>query len=90
MLVLPGSLSLATFSRNVSGSERNAMVTDFEPFTNYGCYVSARTSIGEGNTSDAVFQTTDEFSKLGTAQWNLRIWTLKIRDTIEQRTVPVM
>lgn len=47
------------------GSELNATVTGLIPFTIYGCFVSANTSVGEGNASATVFQTTDEFSKFG-------------------------
>ena len=51
------------FTSMVFGYELNATVTGFVPFTNYGCYVTANTSIGEGNRSATVFQTTDEFSE---------------------------
>ena len=63
MYFLPTAPSL-TFTATVQGSELNATVSGLEAFTNYGCYVSANTSIGEGNTSAITFQTTDEFSKL--------------------------
>ena len=63
MLALPTSLYFQTFTSTVYGTELNATVTGLTPFTNYGCYVSANTTIGEGNNSFSVFQTTDEYSK---------------------------
>ena len=62
MQVLPTSLYSSTFTRTVYGTELNATVGGLTPFTTYGCYVSANTSIGEGNIT-SVFQTTDEYSK---------------------------
>ena len=55
--------STPTFTSSAGGEELNATVTGLTPFSNYGCYVSANTSIGEGDSSSPVFQTTDEFSK---------------------------
>ena len=60
MLLLPNS---PTFTSTVYGSELNATVMGFAPFTDYGCYVTANTTVGEGNSSEAAFQTTDESSK---------------------------
>lgn len=53
----------ATFTGTVQGSDMAATLTGFTPFTNYGCQVSANTSVGEGMTSDTEFQTTDEYSE---------------------------
>ena len=63
-----GGLLLQSFS-TADGDTLNATVTGLTPFSSYGCYVSAYTSIGEGNSSDPVFQTTDEFSK----KWTLHV-----------------
>ena len=62
-LYLPMSGSQTIYTITVQGQEMNATVTGFMPFTNYGCYVTANTSVGEGSASSAVFQTTDEYSK---------------------------
>ncbi len=64
MLALPTSLYPSTFTSTVYGTELNATISGLIPFTNYGCYVSANTSIGEGNNSISVFQITDEYSKI--------------------------
>ena len=58
------TLYSSTFTSTVYGTELNATVTGLTPFTNYDCYVSANTSVGEGNSSELVSQTTDEYSKL--------------------------
>lgn len=63
MFVLPTSPYHTVFTSTVRGDYRNATVTGFTPFTSYGCYVSANTSVGEGSVSVTVFQTTDEYSK---------------------------
>jgi hypothetical protein len=63
MYILPTTQSRTIFTTTAQGSEMNATVDSLEPFTNYGCYVSANTSIGEGDESATIFQTTDEFSK---------------------------
>ena len=47
----------------VNTLELNATITGLTPFTEYSCYTSATTSIGEGNFSDAILETTDEYSK---------------------------
>lgn len=73
MYLLPTAPSPTTFTSTVLGSEQNATVGGLEPFTNYGCFVSANTSIGEGNTSTTVFQTTDEFSK-DSHKYVPRVW----------------
>lgn len=63
MYLLPTAPSLTAFTSTVDGSELNTTVGGLVPFMNYGCYVTANTSIGEGDASDTIFQTTDEFSK---------------------------
>lgn len=63
MFVLPTSTHEPIFTSTVQGCEMNATITGFTPFTNYGCFVSANTSVGEGSVSSSVFQTTDEYSK---------------------------
>ena len=61
LLMLP-SVPLNTVFTN--GSDQNAFITGLTQFTNYGCYISANTTIGEGSTSSLVYTTTDEYSKL--------------------------
>ena len=65
MFVLPMTPSQLTFTSTVQGYELNATITGLTPFTDYGCYVSANTSVGEGNFSVTVFEKTDEYSKQG-------------------------
>ena len=55
--------SSTIFSDTVPGSELNTTITGLTPFTGYSCYVSANTSLGEGNTTALVLEITDEFSK---------------------------
>lgn len=61
---LPFNEPLPIFISNVPGNELYVRVTDLAPFTIYECYVSANTSVGEGNVSASVIQTTDEFGKV--------------------------
>ena len=63
MLVLAMSSSSAVFASTILGSDYNTTITGLTPYTNYGCYISANTSVGEGNISTFVFETTDEYSK---------------------------
>lgn len=65
MFVLPTSAYQPLFMTTVQGYDMNATVTGFTPFTNYGCQVSANTSIGEGIISATVYQTSDEYSEFG-------------------------
>ena len=57
------SSSIDIFGEVVPGTSFNATVGGLTPFTEYGCFVSANTSIGEGNNSYVTYQTTDEYSK---------------------------
>lgn len=45
-----------------NGTESEAFVENLTPFTNYGCFVTANTSVGEGNSSTILTATTDESS----------------------------
>ena len=63
ILLQPLSSSSDLFTEVVFGVTLNATVGGLIPFTEYGCFVSANTSTGEGNFSNVVFQTTDEYSK---------------------------
>ncbi len=63
MMMSPQLANQITFSSVVLGSELNATVSDLTPFTDYACYVSANTSVGEGNLTTPVYETTDEFGK---------------------------
>ena len=53
-----------TITSMVLGYELNITVAGFVPYTSYGCYMTANTSIGEGNASATAFQITEEFSEL--------------------------
>lgn len=64
MLILPTSSSSPIFANTAMGSDKNISITGLSPFTNYGCYISANTSVGEGTVSTLVFSTTDEYGKL--------------------------
>ena len=55
--------SIDIFGEVVPGTSFNATVGGLTPFTEYGCFVSANTSFGEGNNSFVTYQTTDEDSK---------------------------
>ena len=46
-----------------NGTESEVFVEDLTPFTNYGCFITANTSVGEGTSSMIVTATTDESSK---------------------------
>ena len=46
-----------------NGTESKAFVEDLTPFTNYGCFITANTSVGEGSSSMIDTATTDESSK---------------------------
>ena len=46
-----------------NGTESKAFVEDLTPFTNYGCFITANTSVGEGSSSMIDMATTDESSK---------------------------
>ena len=46
------------------GTELKTFVEDLTPFTNYGCFITANTSAGEGSSSRIVTATTDESSKI--------------------------
>ena len=46
-----------------NGTESKAFVEDLTPFTNYGCFITANTSVGEGSSSKIDTATTDESSK---------------------------
>ena len=45
------------------GTQSEAFVEDLTPFTNYECFITANTSVGEGSTSKIVTATTDESSE---------------------------
>ena len=46
-----------------NGTESEVFVEVLTPFTNYGCFITANTSVGEGTSSMIVTATTDESSK---------------------------
>ena len=53
--------SLAT--KVVNGDATETAIGGLTPYTYYDCYVTANTSIGEGNTSETTTARTDESSK---------------------------
>ena len=59
-----GDISDYANSVITKGTELKAFVEDLTPFTNYGCFLTANTSAGEGNSSMIVTATTDESSKI--------------------------
>lgn len=63
MYILPTSSYQSIFTNTVLSYDMNITISGLTPFTNYGCFVSANTSVGEGDISTAVFRTTDEYSK---------------------------
>lgn len=44
----------------VQGDVTEAVVTELIPYTFYNCYITANTSVGEGNASDSATARTDE------------------------------
>jgi len=46
-----------------NGTQSATHVDDLTPFTTYGCFITANTSIGEGESSIIIRATTDESSK---------------------------
>ena len=47
----------------IPGNVSEAIVSGLIPYTQYDCYVTANTSVGEGNISAVLSATTDESSK---------------------------
>ena len=47
-----------------NGTQSAIHVDDLTPFTTYGCYITANTSVGEGESSIILRATTDESSKI--------------------------
>ncbi len=56
--------SMESNNETVNSSFSSTIMTGLVPFTDYSCYVSANTSVGEGPASVMVTGTTDEYSKL--------------------------
>ena len=52
-----------------NATESEALLEDLTPFTNYGCFITANTSVGEGTSSMIVTATTDESSKAVFYTW---------------------
>ena len=52
--------SISPTTVTTSGNVTEATVMDLQPFTNYDCYVTANTSVGEGPPSDIKTQRTEE------------------------------
>ena len=48
----------------VPGDVTDAIVSELTPYTFYDCYVSANTSIGEGNATNSASARTDESGKM--------------------------
>ena len=59
-----GDISDCGNSVVTKGTELKTFVEDLTPFTNYGCFITANTSAGEGSSSRIVTATTDESSKI--------------------------
>ena len=58
-----GDISDYTFLVVSNGTQLKAFVEDLTPFTNYGCFITANTSVGEGSSSRIVTAITDESSE---------------------------
>ena len=58
-----GDISDYTILVVSNGTQLEAFVEDLTPFTNYGCFITANTSAGEGSSSRIVTATTDESSE---------------------------
>ena len=59
-----GDISDYAISVVTKGTELKAFVENLTPFTNYGCFITANTSAGEGSSSRIVTATTDESGKI--------------------------
>ena len=55
--------NLATVRSVVNGTTLTATITGLNPYTNYDCYVTANTSVGEGSPSTVATARTDESSE---------------------------
>ena len=49
-----------TVRATTDGDATDAVINDLEAFTNYSCYVTANTTVGEGEESDTVSERTNE------------------------------
>ena len=54
---------MATLRSVVNGTLLTATITGLNPYTNYDCYVTANTSVGEGSLSSVATARTDESSE---------------------------
>ena len=54
---------MATIRSVVNGTKLTATITGLNPYTNYDCYVTANTSVGEGILSTATTARTYESSE---------------------------
>ena len=58
-----GDISDYTIRVVSNGTQSEAFVEDLTPFTNYECFITANTSVGEGSSTKIVTATTDESSE---------------------------
>lgn len=58
------SMNIIVSNATVTGSALSAIVDGLKPYTSYDCFVTAFTSVGEGETSYVVSGITYESSKL--------------------------
>ena len=58
----------------VNGTTLATTLTGLYPFTQYTCYVTANTSVGEGSTSDMLTEQTTEFGNGYAAIKNVNAW----------------
>ena len=66
-VLMPGDTEfLDTTTVTVSGSQQSAVVMNLIPYTYYDCYVTANTSVGEGNSSTLKSAQTDESGHIDT------------------------
>ena len=64
--LFPDNSSFTTVVVTVSGSDLSVVVQELTPYTFYDCYVTANTSVGEGNSSIVESAQTDESGQFNT------------------------
>lgn len=59
-LIMPGDSDITAIMVVVSGNHLSVVVMELTPYTFYDCYITANTSVGEGNSSRVETAQTDE------------------------------
>ena len=63
LLPLDSIVTMMPSFTQVPGNQTEVVVVDLVPYTDYFCFITANTSIGESNSSNIVFNRTDESGK---------------------------